>query len=96
MGKKRESAEVLEFLVDGEDYRRFERFTEQHQMTRDEALRAVLVEGVKEYWPQQLAYMEANYGVLKERLEEYSKDNGTLRRIYSQNEDLRKLLRASK
>lgn len=44
------------------------------------------------YWPQQLAFMETDYGELRKRFEEYSRDNDVLSRIHSQNIELRELL----
>ena len=92
--KRNVSAEVVEFSVDGKDYERFERFATARHLTRDDALKAVLIEGMKRYWPQQLAFMENDYSGLKKRFEEYSRDNEILGEIYSQNQELRRLVEA--
>jgi hypothetical protein len=90
--KKGKEFEVLEFKVDREDYERFKRFAVVRCLTLDEALRAALVEGMNRYWSQQLAQIESGYTGLKQRLEEYRRDNETLNRIFSQNYELRRLL----
>ena len=95
-GKRKTSAEIVEFSVDSEDYKRFEQFAVAHRLTQDDALRAVLIEGINRYWPQQLAYMEKDYSELEKRFKEYSGDNEVLRNIYSQNHELGKLLEAEK
>ncbi|MDE1853966.1 MAG: hypothetical protein KGI38_09535 [Thaumarchaeota archaeon] len=82
----------MEFEVDGGTYKRFEGFARTHYVSRDEALRIVLVKGMEAYWPQRFAYMVADYEALKGRFEAYSRDNVILRRIYSRNSELKQLL----
>jgi len=93
MKKRKESAEVLEFPVETEDFKRFERFVSTHGLNQDEALREVLIKGMESYWPQQMAGMVSDYSRLEKRLEEYKKDNDVLNRIYTQNFELEKLLK---
>ena len=92
MRRRKASAEVLEFAIDGEDYKRFESFAAVHHLSQDDALRSVLIAGMKRYWPQQLAHMETDYDDLKETLEDYTRDNEILGRIDSQNNELKALL----
>ncbi|MDE1852773.1 MAG: hypothetical protein KGI38_03375 [Thaumarchaeota archaeon] len=94
--KKKESAEVLEFAIDDEDYRRFEKLVDSQRLTRDEALRTVLIKGMQAYWPQQLADMVSDHARLKERIEQYKKDNDLLNKMYSQNFEFKKLLSQTK
>ena len=79
-----------------EDYERFVRLSTSRHLGRDDALRVALVQGIDRYWPLQLAYMEKDYAELNRSFEEYSRDNETLRKIYSQNNELRKLLEPAK
>ena len=95
-GKRKASAEIVEFSVGSEDYKRFEQFAVAHRLTQDDALRAVLIDGINRYWPLQLAYMEKDYPELEKRFKEYGRDNEVLRKIYSQNHELGKLLEAEK
>lgn len=83
----------MEFAIENEDYKRFERFVSAHNLTRDAALRAVLIKGMEAYWPQQLADMVSDYSRLQTRMEEYKRDNDLLTRMYTQNYELEKLLK---
>lgn len=82
----------MEFAIDDEDYIRFEKLMAARQVTPDQALRIVLVNGMQAYWPQQLAEMVGNYAQLKLRIEEYKRDNDLLNEMYSQNYEIKKLL----
>lgn len=86
----------MEFAIDDEDYKRFEKLASARHLPQDEALRVVLVEGMQAYRPQQLADMVNDYSQLKRRIEEYRKDNDVLNRMYSQNFELKKLLSQTK
>jgi hypothetical protein len=83
----------MEFTIGNEDYKLFERFALNHHLTRDAALRAVLIEGMEAYWPQQLTEMLSDYSRLGERLEQFKKDNDLLNKMYSQNFELENLLK---
>ncbi|MCL4354996.1 MAG: hypothetical protein JRM76_04495 [Nitrososphaerota archaeon] len=95
-GRGEAAAEVVEFSVDREDYEGFERLSDSRHLDREDALKVVLTEGIGRYWPLQLAYMEKDYAELKESFKEYSRDNEILRKIYAQNNGLRKLLEPAK
>ncbi|MDG6920476.1 MAG: hypothetical protein JRN59_03010 [Nitrososphaerota archaeon] len=95
-GKGKEGVEVVEFSVNREDYERFERLSASRHLDKENALRVVLTEGIDRYWPLQLAFMEKDYAELKKSFEEYRRDNVVLRKIYSQNNELRKLLEPAK
>ena len=86
----------MEFAIDDEDYRHFEKLVDSQPFTRDEALRTVLIKGMQAYWPQQLADMVNDNARLKERIEQYKKDNDLLNKMYSQNFELKKLLSQTK
>jgi hypothetical protein len=95
MRNRKESAVVLEFIVEAEDFRRFQDFAAAHHLSQDDALRSVLIEGMKRFWPLQLAYMETDFTDLKKRFKDYSRDNEILGRIYSQNKELGRLLESA-
>ncbi|MDG7015367.1 MAG: hypothetical protein JRM89_05170 [Nitrososphaerota archaeon] len=95
-GKGKAAAEVVEFSVEIEDYERFVRLSTSRHLGRDDALRVALTQGIDRYWPMQLAFMEKDYAELKKSFGEYSRDNEALRRIYSQNNELRRLLEPAK
>jgi hypothetical protein len=84
---------VLEFTIGNEDYKLFERFASTHHLTRDAALRAVLIRGMEAYWPQQLAETLSDYSRLRVRMEQFKRDNDLLNKMHSQNCELERLLK---
>lgn len=96
MRKKQDAAIVVEITIDDRTYPLFEKFARLQNLEQDEALRQVLIRGMRSFQSQQLADMVEDYESLKKQFEDYKRDHDVLTRIFSQNRELAALLNAAK
>ena len=87
---------MVVITTDHEGYLLFEKFASGLHLQPDEALRRVLVKGMKTFRSQQFADMVEDYESWKRPFEEYKRDNEVLARLNSQNIELAKLLNATR
>jgi len=81
----------VEFTVDRSDYSSLEKLTTEEGVTRDEAIRIVLIEGMRAYRSRRIAEMISDYTYLEKRIQEYRNDNAALNRLYDYNSSLKRL-----
>jgi tRNA 2-selenouridine synthase SelU len=92
--KKEAPAMFVEITVDDKSYLLFESFASAEHLDQGEALRHVLLKGMRSFQSQQLADMVEDYEALKQPFEEYKRDHEVLARLFSRNRELKAILNA--
>jgi hypothetical protein len=93
MGKNRGDTPVLiDVFLDHSTYDRFKAFAVKNGLDESGALVRVLGRAIANYWLMDFKRLKQSYLPMEKLFKEYKRDNGLLKALEQQNEQLRKIL----
>jgi cell shape-determining protein MreC len=93
MGKNKGDTSVLiDVFLDHSTHDRFRAFAVKNGLNESDALVRVLERGMANYWLMDFKRLKQSYLPMEKLFKEYKKDNGLLKALEQQNEQLKKIL----